>query len=45
MPEMMTMESPKKAGFVDRSFNNQQRKKRMEEEEKEIAKLEAEARG
>ena len=45
MPEMMTMESPKKAGFVDRSFNNQQRKKRMEEEEKEIARLEAEARG
>ena len=42
---MMTMESPKKAGFVDRSFNNQQRKKRMEEEEKEIARLEAEARG
>ena len=41
----MTMESPKKAGFVDRSFNNQQRKKRMEEEEKEIARLEAEARG
>lgn len=39
------MESPKKAGFVDRSFNNQQRKKRMEEEEKEIARLEAEARG
>jgi hypothetical protein len=45
MPEMMTMESPKKAGFVDRGFNNNQRRKRMEEEEREIAKLEAEARG
>lgn len=41
----MTMESPKKAGFVDRGFNNNQRRKRMEEEEREIAKLEAEARG
>ena len=37
--------TPKNAGFVDRTFNNQQRKKRMAEEEKEIAKLEAEARG
>lgn len=45
MPEMMKMESPKKAGFVDRGFNHMQRKKRMEDEEREIARLEAEARG
>lgn len=37
--------TPKNAGFVDRGFNNQQRKKRMADEEKEIARLEAEARG
>lgn len=37
--------TPKNAGFVDRGFNHAQRKKRIEEEEKEIAKLEAEARG
>ena len=45
MPELMKMESPKKAGFVDRGFNHMQRKKRMEDEEREIARLEAEARG
>lgn len=37
--------TPKSVGFVDRGFNNQQRKKRMEDEEREIARLEAEARG
>ena len=37
--------TPKNAGFVDRGFNHTQRKKRIEEEEKEIARLEAEARG
>jgi len=37
--------TPKNVGFVDRTFNNQQRRKRMAEEEKEIAKLEAKARG
>ena len=37
--------TPKNAGFVDRGFNHAKRKKRMEEEEKEIARLEAEARG
>jgi len=37
--------TPKNAGFVDRGFNHVQRKKRMEEEEAEIARLEAEARG
>ena len=42
---MMTMQSPKNAGFVDRGFNHTERKRKMEEEEKEIARLEAEARG
>jgi len=37
--------TPKNAGFVDRSFNHAERKRKMEEEEREIARLEAEARG
>ncbi len=41
----MTMETPKKAGFVQRGSNYARKQKRMEEEEKEIARLEAEARG
>ena len=41
----MTMQSPKNAGFVDRGFNHAERKRKMEQEEKEIARLEAEARG
>ena len=45
MPEMMTMETPKTAGFVQRGSNYARKQKRMEEEEKEIARLEAEARG
>mgnify|MGYP006969385268 FL=1 len=45
MPEMTTMETPKTAGFVDRGYNHSRKQKRMEEEEKEIARLEAEARG
>jgi hypothetical protein len=45
MSELNTIESPKSAGFVDRGFNHARKKARMEEEEKEIAKLEAEARG
>jgi hypothetical protein len=39
------METPKTAGFVDRGYNHAKRKQRMEEEAKEIEKLEAEARG
>jgi len=45
MPELAEMETPKTAGFVDRGYNHAKRKQRMEEEAKEIAKLEAEARG
>ena len=45
MPELETMEKPKTAGFVDRGFNHSRKQKRMEEEEAEIARLEAEARG
>lgn len=45
MPELTTMEKPKTAGFVDRGYNHARKQKRMEEEEAEIARLEAEARG
>ena len=45
MPELTTMEKPKTAGFVDRGFNYAKKQKRIEEEEAEIAKLEAEPRG
>jgi len=45
MPELSTMEKPKTAGFVDRGFNHAKKQERMKQEEAEIAKLEAEARG
>jgi len=45
MPELAEVETPKTAGFVDRGYNNAKRKQRMEDEEKEIAELEAKARG
>ena len=45
MPELTQVESPKTAGFVDRGYNYELKRKRMQDEEKEIAKLEAEARG
>jgi hypothetical protein len=45
MPELTEMEKPKTAGFVDRGYNHSRKQKRMEEEEAEIARLEAEARG
>tara|TARA_R110001632_G_scaffold27297_8_gene73324 strand:+ start:375 stop:1289 length:915 start_codon:yes stop_codon:yes gene_type:complete len=45
MPELMTMQPPKTAGFVDRGSNVDRKRKRLEEEEQEIARLEAEARG
>ena len=45
MPELTAVEAPKKAGFVDRGYNHTRKRQRMEEEEKEIARLEAEARG
>ena len=45
MPELTTAEPVKTAGFVDRGSNYQRKRKRLEDEEKEIARLEAEARG
>lgn len=45
MSELNTIESPKTAGFVDRGYNHARKKLKMEEEEKEIARLEAEVRG
>ena len=45
MPEADTIESPKSAGFVDRGYNHARKQKQIEEEEKEIALLEAKSRG
>jgi hypothetical protein len=45
MPELAEVETPKTAGFVDRGYNHEKRKRRMEEEAKEIAELEAQQRG
>ena len=45
MPELAEVETPKTAGFVDRGYNYDKRKERMEAEEEEIRKLEAEQRG
>ena len=45
MPELTVMESPKSAGFVDRGYNHERKKQKLEEEERTIARLEAEARG
>ena len=45
MSEANTIESPKSAGFVDRGFNHARKQKQIEEEEKEIALLEAKSRG
>mgnify|MGYP000221006518 FL=1 len=38
MPELQTMETPKNAGFVNSNHNNRNRK-RIEEDEKELEKL------
>lgn len=45
MPELTAVETPKVAGFVDRGSNYARKRKRLEDEEAEIARLEAEARG
>ena len=45
MPELAEVETPKNAGFVDRGYNYEKKRQRMENEEEEIRKLEAEARG
>ena len=45
MPELAEVETPKTAGFVDRGYNYEKKRKQMETEEEEIRKLEAEQRG
>ena len=45
MPELTAVETPKVAGFVDRGSNYARKRKKLEDEEAEIARLEAEARG
>lgn len=45
MPELTAVQAPRVAGFVDRGSNYSRKRKRLEDEEREIARLEAEARG
>ena len=45
MPELAEVETPKTAGFVDRGYNYEKKRNRMEAEEEEIRKLEAAQRG
>jgi hypothetical protein len=45
MPELAEAETQKTAGFVDRGYNHEKKRSRMEAEEEEIRKLEAEQRG
>ena len=45
MPELAEVETQKTAGFVDRGYNHEKKRIRMEAEEEEIRKLEAEQRG
>jgi len=45
MPELAEVETPKTAGFVDRGYNYEKKRLKLEEEEKEIARLEAAQRG
>ena len=45
MPELAEIETPKTAGFVERGSNYAKRQQQMEDEEKEIAELEAQQRG
>ena len=45
MPELEAVQAPKTAGFVDRGYNYEKKRLRLEEEEKEIARLEAIQKG
>ncbi len=45
MPELAEVETQKTAGFVDRGYNHEKKRSRMEAEEEEIRKLEAKQRG
>ena len=45
MPELAEVQTQKTAGFVDRGYNHEKKRSRMEAEEEEIRKLEAKQRG
>ena len=45
MPELEAVQAPKTAGFVDRGYNYEKKRLRLEEEEKEIVRLEAIQKG
>ena len=45
MPELAEVETKKTAGFVDRGYNYERKRKKLEEEEEEIKRLEAEQAG
>ncbi len=45
MPELAEVETPKTAGFVDRGYSYERKRKKLEDEEEEIKRLEAEQSG
>jgi len=45
MAQLDTVKTPKTAGYVDRGYNYAKKRKALEQEEKEIARLEAQQRG
>jgi hypothetical protein len=45
MPQLDTVKTPKTVGYVDRGYNYAKKQKLLEQEEKEIARLEAQQRG
>lgn len=45
MPELDTVKTQKTAGYVDRGYNYAKKRKALEDEEREIARLEAQQRG
>ena len=45
MPELAEVETPKSAGFFDRGYNYERKRSRIENEEEEIKRLEAQQRG
>ena len=45
MPELAEVETKKTAGFVDRGYNYERKRKRLEDDEEEIKRLEAEQAG
>ena len=45
MPELAEVQTPKIAGFVDRGYNYERKRKKLDDEEEEIKRLEAEQAG